>query len=607
MKPIGALDFETEAIGPRPAYPPRPVGVALRSAGWKRARYLAWGHPEGNNTTLDAAQREVAAFVARHRVLCHNAGFDLDVAETHLGVAWPSEHDDTLISGFLVDPDSDSLSLKPLAQRYLGEPPTEQDTLRDWVLANVREATSKTWGAYISQAPVELVAPYAIGDVNRTLGLHAHFEAELAADSRFAGAYARELALTRVLIRMERRGIPVATRRLARDVPRYERVKTEIEAKLLDWLRVPKAARDEFAWSGPAFAEQFVRSRRVKALPLTDKGNPSTSAESLATVIPAAVAHEFEVRAQLQTCLSTFMLPWLEQARASGGLMFARFNQVRAGDEWGKKTGARTGRLSMSPNLQNVIRSDKDERVPRLRDYIVPGPYAGLAQRDYSQQELRLLAHYEDGPFLASYLANPDQDGHELVRALIRETTRIELERRPVKDLNFGMIYGQGINLTAEKMGLPKDEARRLQRAHAASLPGLPDLQEQLKERARNGEPIWTWGGRRYYCEPPKVINGRRRSFEYKMLNKLIQGSAADVTKQAMINYDALGDIAEENPLLLQVHDELILGLARRRDARRVHEALRDAMADVPGIAVPMRSDGKLGFVSWHQLKKVEW
>lgn len=616
------MDFETDAIVPRPHYPPKPVGVALRSERWKKSKYLAWGHPEGNNCTLADARRELKAFAREHQLLCHHAGFDLDVAETHMGLKWPADHEDTLLLGFLVDPDSPSLSLslKPQAERYLGEPPDEQNALHDWIVANVPGATKKNAGAYICRAPVRLVAPYACGDTDRTLGLYRHFKKLVQEDNRggegkFWEAYRREVRVTRTLIRMERRGLPIRAALLGRDIARYAAVSREIEVGLLERLRVPAKlhaailddydSQDAFKWSGPGFAEWLLRSRLVKELPLTEKGNPSTSAESLAQVMPKELAHEFEVRSQIATCLNTFMRPWARQAQETGGLFFARFNQVRNSDEWGKSTGARTGRLSMTPNLQNVIRSDKDERVPKLRDYVGPGPYGALCQRDYSQQELRLLAHFEDGPFLQAYIDDPERDGHLLVKDLIEQTTGIKLERRPVKDLNFGIIYGQGINLTAEKLGVSKEEAKRLQAAHAKSLPGLPDLQRELKERVRANEPIWTWGGRRYFCEPPKVIKGRLRTFDYKMLNKLIQGSAADVTKQAMVNYDSLGAFADEHPMLLQVHDELINGARARAAAREVHRRMRECMADVSGIAVPMMSDGKVGSVSWHQMKKV--
>ena len=615
MKPIGALDFETMPIKPRPAYPPVPVGVALRGTGDHKGRYLAWGHPTGNNCTKTEAIKQVKAFARAHTLLCHHAGFDLDVLEVGLGLPWPSDHEDTLLLAFLEDPDSDSLSLKPLAERYLSEPPTEMDALHQYILdmakaghKDFQGATKKTAGAYIAFCPGNLVAPYAIGDVDRTVKLYRHFKTSVLSDARFRGAYAREKKCTHSLVKMERRGVPIATEQLRKDVKRYEGILAAIEEPLLAKLKVKKADREEFKWVGKNFALQLFKSKVVKELPQTDKGNDSTAADALIQVMPPKLAKEFEVRSQVANCLGTFMRPWLIQAE-NNGHFFARFNQVRNGDEWGKKTGARTGRLSMKPNLQNVIRSDKDPRVPILRDYLIAGKsYGWLAQRDYSQQELRILAHFEEGPFLQSYLEHPDQDAHEAIKGLILQITSIDLPRRAVKDLNFGLIYGQGIALTAEKMGLPLDEAKRARSAHASSLPGIPALQKKLRARAAANEPVWTWGGRRYYCEKPAFIAGRFRTFEYKMLNRLIQPSAADCTKQAMVNYDALGDIAEENPMLLQVHDELILGVKGRSlaAAKRVHEALRDAMADV-AFSVPMTSDGKLGKTSWHRMEKVEW
>jgi DNA polymerase-1 len=616
---LGTLDFETEKITPRPVYPPKPVGVSLKDGG-NRSKYWAWGHPSGNNCTLSEARQRVGEFVRTHKVICHNAGFDLDVAETHLGVRWPAEHHDTWLMAFLQDPDSPSLALKSLAQRYFNEPPSEQDALKDYVVgrakagdAEFKGANKKNFGAYISRCGAQLVAPYACGDTDRTWQLFLELMPLVDAEPRFKKAYTRELALTRVLVKMERRGFPVATRRLAADIRKYEAVKRAVEEPLLKKMKVPVTLRrqvldhydnqEEFSWSGKGFAGRLVSSGLVEALPQTDAGNDSTSAESLAEVMPAKLVKEFEVRSQIATCLGTFMRPWLEQARETGHF-YARFNQVRSGDEWGRKTGATTGRLSMAPNLQNVIRSDKDPRVPVLRDYLVTGEYGYLIQRDYSQQELRLLAHYEDGPFLRSYIEHPDQDGHLIVAELIRKTTGMVLKRRPVKDLNFGLIYGQGLDLTAQKMGLSREDADRARKAHAAALPGVPELQKKLKQLAANNLPLWTWGGRRYYCEPPKFINGRWRNFQYKMLNRLIQGSAADVTKQAMVNYD-MHPLANRNPMLLQVHDELILGADG--DPKKVHKALRECMADVDGIAVPMLSDGKLGRTSWHRMKKVSY
>ncbi len=607
MKPIGCVDFETLAIAPRPLYPPKPVGVALRSSRWKRSKYLAWGHPCENNCTREDAVRQLKAFVAEHRVLCHHAGFDLDVMETHLGIPWPEGHEDTLLLAFLVDPDSPSLSLKPLAERYLNEPPSEQEALHEWILKNVPEATPKTAGAYIARAPGKLVGTYACGDTDRTLGLYDHFMREIEKEPRLRRAYERELKVTRTLIKMERRGIPIRTSLLERDVKRYESTLREVELGLLRKMKIkrPEEKLEEFVWSGKNFAEVLLSSGLVKELPMTEKGNPSVAADSLATVMPKKIAHEFEVRSQIATCLATFMRPWLKQARETDGLFFARFNQVRGDYHGGSAVGARTGRLSMSPSMMNIIRGDKDERVPRLRDYIGRGRFALLGQRDASQQELRITAEYEDGPFKAAYLRNPRQDGHTMVGGLIKETTGIVLDRYPVKTINFAILYGAGINKLAAQLGVSKEEAKRLLEAHRKALPGIPALQSALKERARLNEPIFTWGGRRYFCEPPKVIEGRLRTFEYKLLNVLVQGSAADCTKQAMVNYDSLGSFAEENPLLLQIHDELIFGISNRALAREAHRRVREAFSDLEDFSIPMLSDGKIGAVSWHRMKKI--
>jgi DNA polymerase I-like protein with 3'-5' exonuclease and polymerase domains len=631
---VVVVDFETDAIAPRPHYPPVPVGVAITLPTEKKGRYLAWGHPDGmgNNCTKKEAVKTLKQVARDHLILCHHAGFDLDVAETHMDISWPSHWHDTLLMAFLHDPDSDSLSLKPLAERHLDEPPTEQDTLKEWIMENVidpdtgKAPTKKTAGKFICKAPVSLVAPYAIGDCTRTRGIFQHLWEDIMT-TRLKEAYFRELKVTRTLIRMERRGVPIAVKKLQEDLKDAEGMKATVEIPLLRKLKVPKSQhhdivyhydeQEDFKWSGKGFAERLVSSGLVTHLPLTEKGNESTSAESLIQVMPPKLAKEFEVRSQLQTCISTFMKPWLAQARETKGLFHARFNQVRNGDEWGKKTGARTGRLSMTPNLQNMIRGDKDPRVPQLRKYICDAIHKRrIGKRDYSQQELRILAHYEDdayqrhcgemGPFRKAYEADPTLDAHILVKNLIQETTGLILERRPTKDLNFGLIYGQGLPLTAEKMGLPLEDAKRARNAHSLSLPGIPILQKELKNRVKENEPIWTWGGRRYFCEPPVFAKGRWIAFDYKMLNKLIQGSAADCTKQAMVNYDE-SELADEMPLILQVHDEL-LGLISGRSKtaeRHFHEVLNKCMADVD-FSIPMLSDGSTGF-NYGEMIDVKW
>lgn len=608
MKKLLFADFETHGIEARPDYPPKPVGLALLATGWRRAKYHAWGHPEKNNSTAEAARAELVGLMRDgYTTVWHNAGFDLDVAETHLGVRWPAEHHDTLLLAFLVDPRFKSFGLKQLAENVLGEPPTERDELFEWLRANVPEVrrSPKKAGAYIACAPGDLAGRYAVGDVMRTRALFARFWADVGADSRLRSAYDRERRLTRHLITMERRGVPIRTPTIQADLVRFSTLKDRLEASLFRRLKVPKADRADFTWSGERFADALERAEAIHEWILTDKGNRATNAEDLREVAKdQRLVDDLEVRSQIATCLTTFMRPWHASGREHGRF-FARFNQVRQDYHGGgRQIGAVTGRLSMSPNLQNVIRGDKDERVPRLRDYIGPGGRGvWLFQRDYSQQELRITAHYEEGPFLAMYLNNPKIDAHDAVGMLIRDVISITLDRRDVKDLNFGLLYGMGAPKLALKTGKTVAEARTLMSAHLRALPGVKKLKRRLEALARANEPLYTWGGRRYYCEEPTVIKGRLRTFEYKMLNVLIQGSAADCTKQAMVNYFDAG-YDDRWPLLMQVHDELI-GVAPSAEVSMAHAALREAMLAVD-FKVPMLSDGKSGYVSWHRMKKVK-
>jgi hypothetical protein len=175
-----ALDFESEAIEARPKYPPKPVGLAVLPEGGK-GQYFAWGHPIENNCTFEEAKTYLNALLhVDSEFVFHNAPFDCAIIEERMGldVPWERVHD-TMVLAFLNDPFGE-LSLKPLAEKLLGEPPTEQEAVRDWLVRHgVCRANDKAWGAMISRAPGDLVGTYAIGDVKRTLALYRHFMKEI--------------------------------------------------------------------------------------------------------------------------------------------------------------------------------------------------------------------------------------------------------------------------------------------------------------------------------------------------------------------------------------------------------------------------------------------
>lgn len=612
VEKVAVIDFETYGIKARPDYPPKPVGLAfyLPDAGVKAKQYVACRSPS-EKAQVKAIIKDLIR--RGYRLLMHNASFDLDVAETHLGVPWPMTHHDTLLLAYLVEPRAPTFSLKPTAQRLLGIQPKERDLLKEWVLEHVAGATEKSWGAYISEAPFELVRPYAIADVDLSYKLFLHYMKVLKKDPQLQRAYERELRVTRVLVKMERRGIPVRVPELEHDLKQWKQCKHQLEQELFLHLKVPKKDRnEEFAWSGKNFAQQVITSGLTNGvIPVTAKGNPSTSADNLGPLLPKKVAVKLEVRAQLQTCISTFAEAWLAQAR-DGGRFYARYNQVRQDYHGGGgMVGTTTGRVSMTPNLQNVIRSDKDPRVPKLRDYLGPPKGWWWLKRDYSQQEFRIFAHYEEGELLDRYKANPKMDAHVVTGLILKERAGVDLPRRTMKDINFGVIYGMGKKKMAIKLGLDTKTTDQTMSAYHRSLPGIRTLQQSLTALADANEPIYTWGGRRYYCEPPKEITegyrkGQLQTYEYKLLNLLVQGSAADATKEAMLRYDATGwNEDDKGPLLLQVHDELdaLAPAGLRKEAMKV---LRECMESIE-LDVPLLSDGSASRVSWDQVEDVTW
>jgi DNA polymerase I-like protein with 3'-5' exonuclease and polymerase domains len=388
------------------------------------------------------------------------------------------------------------------------------------------------------------------------------------------------------------------------------RQKKELEAKLFNVLKVPlKERTDEFPWAGKHFAETLLKSGIIPRLPLTAKGNPSVSADNLAPLIPPDMGAMFELRAQLQTCISTFAEAWLKQAE-HGGRFYAHYNQVRQDYHGGAGgiVGTTTGRLSQTPNLQNVIRSDKGSQVPRLRKYLVPLPGRVWIKADFKSQEYRILGHYEEGALYEAYRANPDMDFHDTVGRILAEKAQLRLERPALKTINFSVLYGAGVFKLSKSLGLDETTTRNILAAYHSALPGAKQLQKDLKELARNNEPLYTWGGRRYYCEPPKWVkdkrgNLREQTYEYRMLNLLIQGSAADATKEAMVRYDATGWNEEtKGPLLLQVHDELN-SMAHKRLWKQAMKVLKECMESLE-FDVPMLTDISMSLKSWDELKK---
>jgi DNA polymerase I-like protein with 3'-5' exonuclease and polymerase domains len=589
------LDFETEGIEGNPLVsPPKPVGLAVYYEDANPLYITDWHHMK--TIWLESLDSD-------SDLLFHNAPFDLAVGLHWFGGEpphWERVHD-TIFILFQVDPYSRTLSLKPSADLYLDLPPQEETELHTWILNNVPEATPKTAGAYICRAPGEMVAPYAKGDVLRTRLLYDKFVGDISRE-----AYDRERRLAPRLREATVRGVPLDVGRLELDYENCSQSLTRCDELIFERLggefnlNSGQQLADKMDKAG--LVDQWIMTAPSKTYP---EGQRSTSKDNLIKVCKDKdLVNLLSYRSVMNTCVNTFMGPWLEFSREDGRV-HPEWNQV-ANDEGNTHKGARTGRLSSSkPNFQNppnpfgVSTPDGLHPVPVMRSYILPEEGHVWVKRDFSSQELRILGHYEDGPLMVAYREDPFLDPHNMARDLIHRMTGQLHERSHVKMTSFGIIYGMGAPGLAQSLSIQLDEAKALRSAYFKAMPAAANLAASTRHRGQSGQGVRTWGGRLYLSEPAKVIRGKMRSFEYKLLNYLIQGSAGDQTKQVICDWC---DQVEGSDcyLMSSIHDEINISVPEE-DWRYEMERLKLCM-DQDLFDVPMRSEGFYG-PNWGDLK----
>lgn len=681
---VVTIDLESFGIEGRPDYPPVPVGVSIK-IGAKKARYYAWGHVPfkgnkgGNNCTkVEAIAALKAVWNNPDGLLMQHSKFDLDLFETHLGLKmppWQRIHE-LMFLLFLHNPNALRLDLKSSAHRLLGMPPEEQDVVKDWLITNqpiegVKIGTGvkskEPFGKYIAYCPGDIVGPYANGDVDRTYGLFAMLY-PLIAEPReghprgMLPAYDRERKLIPILLDMERRGIRVDLRRLRSDVKLYDGLIEKLSLWVCDRLDVPTDFNlDADAQLLNALARKKLVN--VKLMGKTPKGRTKMDKGAIDLgVTDKVLGGVLKYLTQLKTCVRNFLGPWLTTAEKSGGFIFTNWNQTR-GAAGG---GARTGRFSSSPNFQNIPKefgmifrheaeawnakcAEKDRvdlakypvspfdlpALPFCRSYIVPmDKNHVMIGRDYSQQEPRIMAHFEGATLMDQYNANPWIDYHDNAKANLDRMFNSNFPRKKVKIINLGLIYGQGTKSLAIALGEPEEDVKQLKKAILSVYPGLDDMYNDMRARAQGKEPVTTWGGRVFYCEPPRRVeltddNGdtymKTITFDYKMVNYLVQGSAADCTKEAMIRIVIrIGEMAtgEESKIndpirrglavmakmgwymILQVHDEIVMSVPAC-DMVAAQEVMRAAMESVE-FDVLILSEGAWSPDNWHAMQNYD-
>lgn len=615
------VDFETFKIEGREHPAPIPVGVAIY-APLEDPVYYSWGHPYGNNSTKEEAYEALKAVYDRWPILCHNTKFDFDVANAHMGMPLLPKHGyhETMFLAFANNPHELTYSLKPLADRYLDMPPEEQAAVYEYINNHVFTSEPKGegevqvcqmgkpegWhhippsmnGAFIAYAPGDLVGQYAVGDVVRTSDLFDLWWPEIIAKGMGAW-YQMELDLMPILLENEREGVRVDASGLRDEVVRLE---TDLEI-VNKWLlnRLGDINLD----SGNQVADAMEKLGVVSEWKRTPKGKRSTKKDDLVECCSDIdLVNVFRHRNILIYNLRTFCRPWLAQLETTGDRIHTSWNQIR-----GEGGGARTGRLSGNPNFLNVpnpakaptlpedLKSQGVAHLPFLRNQIIPDDSDSvLLGVDFSAQEIRILAHFEKGSLLDGYLANPGLDVYQDSADQLKAKDGVVVSRKEMKVIFLAVLYGMGLASLAKALGTTKDIAKGFMDAFLSSRPDVA----ALKKRTSRGREIITMGGRIHPVEKPKMIDGKMRTFEYKLLNALIQGSAAVMTKWAMIQYCRN---KQHGRLVLSIHDELMISVPKSNWESEL-VILKDAMEDMSAFefSVPVTTDAAMSDKSWGEM-----
>lgn len=567
-EPLIAVDTETDSLDPRRAHL---VGVSLAVEG--AAWYLPCGHRDilGNRLPGQLAPEQLAAalrdLLARPCLkVGHNLKFDLTIlaAPQNGGIKVASPLYDTMVGAWLLNPERRSLKLDDLA-RDLGV-----------AMTSFAEATGgdKAEDAF-ARVPLATARDYSCEDVAAALALRRQQEPLLAEMGLSALMREVECPFIPVLADMEAAGVAVdaeVLRALGREFA--ERL-AELET------RAYAAAGETFNLGSPKQLGEILFEKLGLPKGRKTKTGWSTDVKVLESLaadhdLPRLVL-EHRNLAKLQ---NTYVDKLLELRDPESGRVHSSFNHC----------GTATGRLSSSnPNLQNIpIRTEEGRRI---RAAFVAPPGSLLLSADYSQIDLRVLAHYcEDEALVAAF--NSGADIHRRTAAeifgVMPELVTGEM-RRVAKSINFGIVYGMSSFGLASQLGLSRKEAQGFIDRYFERFPGIKIFMENVVAQAHRDGYVTTITGRRRYLPDLAATNRQLREFaERAAINTPIQGSAADIIKLAMLRlHKLLPERGFKSRMILQIHDELVFETPEAELAA-LTELVRETMENAMQLKVPL-------------------
>jgi|KBSMisStaDraftv2_1062788.scaffolds.fasta_scaffold10345_4 DNA polymerase-1 len=493
--------------------------------------------------------------------------FDMHVLANH-GIKLRGERYDTMLESYVLNSTATRHDMDSMAAKYLG---IQTIKFEDVAGKGAKQLT-------FDQVGVETAAAYAAEDADVTLRLHLNLWPQLQAAPALAQLYEQiERPLIPVLQRMERGGVLID-----RSMLRQQSI--ELAARLAQLgADAQREAGQEFNVESPRQLQQILFEKlQIPVLRKTPTGQPSTAEDVLEELadkhaLPRLIL-EYRALAKLR---STYTERLPEQIDQTTGRVHTSYHQAVAA----------TGRLSSTdPNLQNIpIRTPEGRRI---RQAFIAPPGHVMLSADYSQIELRIMAHLSDDEGLLNAFAQ-DQDIHRATAAEVFGVAPEQVsadQRRSAKAINFGLIYGMSAFGLARQLGIERAAAARYVELYFARYPGVRRYMDGTRERAKREGYVETVYGRRLYLPD---INSRNRQLqqyaERSAINAPMQGTAADIIKRAMLSVDEWSQRPQVGArLLMQVHDELILEVAEDflEEATRQVRTLMEAAAT---LKVPLR------------------
>jgi DNA polymerase-1 len=504
--------------------------------------------------------------------------FDMHVLENH-GIALKGQRYDTMLESYIWNSTATPHDMDSMARHYL-----HMETIH---FEDVAGKGAKQIG--FNQVSVERAAEYSAEDADVTLRLHRTLWPRLERTPALARLYTEiEQPLVPVLQRMERRGV-----RIDRDMLHQQ--SGEIAKRLAEIVeQTHREAGTVFNLESPKQLQQVLFERlQLPVLRKTPSGTPSTAEDVLEELaenhpLPRLLL-EYRGLAKLR---STYTQKLPDQINHRTGRVHTCYHQAVAA----------TGRLSsIDPNLQNIpIRRPEGRRI---RQAFIADPGYRLLAADYSQIELRIMAHLSGDESLLRAFAD-DRDIHQATAAEVFgvpiETVSVD-QRRSAKAINFGLIYGMSAFGLARQLGIPRGAAQTYVDLYFARYPGVRRYMERTREQARREGFVETVFGRRLYLPDIRSRNRQLQQYaERAAINAPMQGTAADIIKRAMITVDAW---CQNSPiptqLIMQVHDELVLEV-REDGVEPARTALAALMSDAASLAVPLKVEVGSG-LNWDQ------